>query len=256
MSSRSRAIARTSARILANDPAPHVVMIVLPLIFTAFLGPAMAAQLHAAGYAGASGAQQLIPGMSVLFAFMSCQTVCTLFFREHYWGTWERLRASGARSWELMVGKSVPLFVLMLGQMALLYGAGVAFFGFRVHGSVVALALLMVGIVVCVLTFSLMAVALFATLDQAMVVGSLGGMVMAGLGGALAPATSLPVWAQDVAHVMPTYWALDGIHRVTLDGAGLGDVLRALGAMAAFALVCGLVAAWRFNPTETKNGTT
>jgi len=68
LSSRSRAIARTSARILAADPAPSIMMIAMPLLLTAFLKPAMAAQLRAAGFAGATGAEQVRPGLAVLFA--------------------------------------------------------------------------------------------------------------------------------------------------------------------------------------------
>lgn len=256
LSTRSRAIARTSTRILANDPAPIVVMLVMPLLLTAFLKPAMAAQLRASGVVGATGAEQLVPGMAVLFAFLSTSTICTLFYREHFWGTWERLRASGARATELMIGKALPLLALMLGQMVVLFAAGAVFFGYRVNGSVLALGALVVGLVLCVLTFGLMVVALFHTLDQAMVLGNLVGMLMAGVGGALAPATTFPDWAQAVAHATPTYWGLRGITDVTVNGAGLTDVAGPLAVLFGFTAACSVVAAVRFNPTETKVGTT
>jgi len=254
--SRSGAVARTSTRVLLADPAPLFIMVVLPLLFTAFLRPAMAARLQADGFVGATGAEQLIPGMAVLFAFLSTQTVCTLFYREHYWGTWERLRASGARGPDIMLGKAAPLLVLMLAQMALLFVVGTVGFGYRINGSLIALVALVVGLVICVLSYGLMVVALFRTLDQAMVVGNLGGMLLAGLGGALAPAESLPGWAQAFAHLTPTFWGLQGIQDVTLSGAALPDVAGHLAVLLGASALFVAVAALRFNPNETKIGST
>jgi ABC-2 type transport system permease protein len=254
--SRKRAISRTSIRILANDPAPTIVMILMPLILAAFLKPAMAAQLQAQGFIGANGAEQVIPGLAVMFAFLSTQVTSMLFFREHYWGTWERLRATGASASDVMMGKALPLFVVMVVQLAVVFGAGALLFGYRVNGSFLALAALVAGLVAAVISYAVMTVAVFRTLDQAMVVGNLGGMVMAGLGGALAPAASMPGWAQAIAHVTPAYWGLGGIRDVSLDHAGVADVVGPLLGLVAFAAFCSIVAALRFKPTEAKIGTT
>jgi ABC-2 type transport system permease protein len=254
--SRKVAIARTSVRILANDPAPTIVMIVMPLILAAFLKPAMAAQLRAQGFDAANGAEQVIPGLAVMFAFLSTQVTSMLFFREHYWGTWERLRATGASASDLLLGKAIPLFFVMLAQLAVVFGAGALIFGYRVNGSILALALLVAGLVAAVISYAIMTVAVFRTLDQAMVTGNLGGMLMAGLGGALAPAATLPGWAQAVAHVTPAYWGLNGIRDVTMSRAGLADIGAPMLALALFAAVCCSIAALRFRPTEAKIGTT
>ena len=254
--SRKRAIARTSVRILANDPAPTVVMMIMPLILAAFLKPAMAAQLQAQGFTGANGAEQVIPGLAVMFAFLSSQVTSMLFYREHYWGTWERLRATGASASDVMIGKAVPLFVVMLGQLTVVFGAGALLFGFRINGSLLALALLIAALVAAVIAFAVMVVSVFKTLDQAMVIGNLGGMLMAGLGGALAPATSMPGWAQAVAHLSPAYWGLSGIRSVTLEHGGLFDVVGPLFWLVVFATACAVIAALRFKPTEAKIGTT
>ncbi|MBN2177389.1 MAG: ABC transporter permease [Demequinaceae bacterium] len=254
--SRKRAIARTSIRILANDPAPTIVMIAMPLILAAFLKPAMAAQLQAQGFSGANGAEQVIPGLAVMFAFLSTQVVSMLFYREHYWGTWERLRATGASASDVMIGKAVPLFFVMMVQLVVVFGAGGAFFGYRINGSFLALGALVAGLVAAVIGYAVMVVAIFKTLDQAMVIGNLGGMLMAGLGGALAPAASMPGWAQAAAHLSPAYWGLEGIRDVTLGHAGLVDVAGALVALTVFTVCCGLIAAIRFRPTEAKIGTT
>lgn len=253
---RSAAIARTTVRLIAKDPGVTIVMIVMPLIFIAFLKPSLEAQLMQQGYDGVSGAQAGVPGLAVLFAFLSVQTVCMLFFREHFWGTWQRLRAAGATGTELVAGKAGPLLLVILAQLAVVFLTSAAVFHYRVTGSIAALALLLLGIALCVVSLGVLAVALFHTLDQAMIVGNMGGMVMAGFGGALAPTSTLPGWAQAFAHFTPTYWGIEGLRSVSLDGSGVAGVLPALAAMAAFSAACVLVAAMRFRPTDTKVGTT
>jgi ABC-2 type transport system permease protein len=244
LSSRSVAIARTGTRLLLADPAPLTVTIVMPLLFAAFLMPSTRAQLRAEGYATATGAEQLIPGLGIMFAFLGVALVGTLFFREHAWGTWDRLRASSASTLDVVVGKVVPLYVCRL------------LFGYRPSGSVLALAVVVAVFVAMLAAFGVMLVAVFSTMDQALVIGNLGGMLMSGLGGALAPATSLPGWAQAIAHASPAYWALDALRDITLKGAGLGDVVRPLLVLAGFAVLFALVAALRFRSSDPKVGTT
>ncbi len=253
---RSTAIARTAVRLVARDPGVTIIMIVMPLIFIAFLKPSLEAQLALEGYAGQSGAEAGVPGLAVLFAFLSVQTVCMLFFREHFWGTWQRLRASGATGIELVVGKAGPLVVVILAQMVVVFLASAWFFHYRVNGSLAAVALLLIGIAFTVVALGVLAVALFRTLDQAMILGNMGGMVMAGFGGALAPTATLPSWAQAIAHVTPTYWGIEGLRSVSLDAASVSDIVPALGVMAAFTFVCVVVASLKFRPTDTKVGST
>jgi len=79
---------------------------------------------------------------------------------------------------------------------------------------------------------------------------------MAGLGGALAPVSSLPQWAQVVAHLSPAYWALIAMRSITLDHAGLVNVAGSLAMLLLFGAAFSAVAAWRFRPATAKIGTT
>jgi ABC-2 type transport system permease protein len=146
--------------------------------------------------------------------------------------------------------------IVILAQMAVVLTASAWLFDYRVTGSILALGLLLTGIALSVVSMGVLTVALLKTLDQAMVVGNMGGMVMAGFGGALAPTSTLPGWAQSFAHFTPTYWGIEGLREVGLDGAGMADVLPALGVMGAFTTMCVAVAATRFRPTDTKVGNT
>ncbi|WP_291379427.1 ABC transporter permease [Demequina sp.] len=253
---RSIAIARTTARLVIKDPSVTIIMIVMPLIFVGFLKPSLEAQLQQQGYAGVSGAQAGVPGLAVMFAFLSIQTVCMIFFREHFWGTWQRVRAAGATGGELVIGKAGPLVIVILAQMAVVFAASAWLFDYRVTGSMLALGLLLTGIALSVVSMGVLVVALLKTLDQAMVVGNMSGMVMAGFGGALAPTSTLPAWAQSIAQVTPTYWGIEGLREVGLDGAQVADILPALGVMGVFTATCVAIAAMRFQPTDTKVGST
>jgi ABC-2 type transport system permease protein len=256
LSRRSLAIAGAGTRLLLSDPAPMLVTIITPLVLSAFLLPASRAQLHEAGFAGANGAEQLVPGMAVLFAFLNTALVGTLFFREHAWGTWDRLRASGASTLDIVLGKVAPLYVVNLAQMVVLFVAGRFLFGYRPNGSMVALAIAVATFVAVLVAFGVMLVAVFRTMDQALVIGNVGGMLMAGLGGALSPASSLPGWAQALAHASPAYWALQVMSDISLRHAGLGHLVAPLLALLGFGALFSGVAAVRFRASDAKIGTT
>ncbi|KAB8196066.1 ABC transporter permease subunit [Nonomuraea phyllanthi] len=256
LSRRSLVIARSGLKLVLTDPAPMVTTIAMPLLLGAFLIPNARATLRLRGFANATGAEYVIPGMAVLFAFFGITMIGTLFFREHAWGTWDRLRASSATTADLLVGKLTPLYLCYLVQMAVLFGLGYLLFGFRVTGSIMGLALLVLVLVLVLVAFGAMLVAVFSTMDQALTVGSLLGMVMSGLGGALAPSNTLPEWSQAIAHFMPPYWALEGLRKVSLEHGTLSDVTTNLLVLGVFAVIFAGVATFRFNASDAKVGNT
>jgi hypothetical protein len=80
--------------------------------------------------------------------------------------------------------------------------------------------------------------------DTALSLSNIVGMLAAGIGGAFCTVSSFPDWAQDAARVSPAYWAIDAIHKVSLDGQGFADIWPSLAvlwgffaAIAALALV-------------------
>ena len=73
-----------------------------------------------------------------------------------------------------------------LAQTAIVFAVGGLLFGYRPNGSVPAIAIVVVVFTAMLVCFGVMLVALCRTMDQANTIGMLGGMVMAGLGGALA----------------------------------------------------------------------
>jgi ABC-2 type transport system permease protein len=66
------------------------------------------------------------------------------------------------------------------------------------------------------------------------------------LGGAWVPAFVFPQWLQQVSLAAPTRWAVDGLDAMTWRGLGFATAVTPLMVLAVSALLCMLIAIWRF----------
>lgn len=248
----SATIFRHNARLMLRDPAPMVALLLMPLVMMVFLKPTYEVVLENQGLAGVNGAEQAVPGLTVLFSFFWVSFVAYSFFREYGWGTWERLRASPASTADILIGKTLPAVILVALQFSVLFGLGAIIFDLDVEGSVIALVLILTALAICVVAATFALVALARTYSQVEAFSYFAAMVLGGLGGGLAPVDALPQWAQDVAPATPTYWAVEGLQGVILDGDDIVSALDSVGVILLFALGFATVAALRFRVTETK----
>jgi ABC-2 type transport system permease protein len=251
---RSWTIVRQDLRLLRADPTFVVVMMVMPLGFMAFSKDSAAAVLSSVeGRAGVNGAEQVVPGGAVLFSMFLMSNVAFGVFREHGWKTWDRLRASPARSAEVMAGKvAVPLVVLAV-QLTALFAAGFVLYDLEVRGTLVGVALVAAMFALSLVGLGLMLLALCRTVMQLNTLSNLGAMLLGGLGGAIAPVSALPGWARAAAPATPSYWAMRGFRSAILDpAAGVADVALPVAVLALFTGGFLAVAAWRFRFADTK----
>lgn len=249
---RTVAVVRHNAALLLADPAPIIVTTLMPLVLMAFLQGMGRSVLESEGFEGASGAEHVVPGMAVLFSLFGVIYLGMAFFQEHGWGTWDRLRSSPASSMDILIGKMLPSAAVILAQTTVLFASGAILFGLRVEGSVLALASLVSAMTVFLIALSMLCVAMFTTINQLSAAANVGAMVLGGLGGALAPISVLPTWAQAVAPFSPAYWALDGFRQVILDGAGIEAVIIPVAVLIGASVVLALVAARRFRFADEK----
>jgi ABC-2 type transport system permease protein len=251
MQSRSLCLARHSLKLYLSDPAPLVVYLLMPLGLMAFMSPLSKALLHSQGYVNATGAEQAVPGMTIMFSFMMMSVVGIQFYREYGWGTWDRLRiASGGLS--IIVGKILPGLLLLLGQIVVVFAAGGAFFGLHVTGSIAGLLVLFFAFAFCTTSLTMALIAWCRTLDQLMVIANLVAMIFSGIGGSFAPVDSLPAWAGKIAVASPAYWAMQGMRGIILDGQRLGFSVRTAGVLVAFGVLFAFLAVIRFRMNEIK----
>ncbi len=234
---RFAAVVRLQALLQARDAGLVILMALIPLLLMPFMIPACRTMLVSEGYAGASGAEQAVPGMATLFSFLSVQVIVQSFFREHAWGTWPRLRASAASAADVVLGKVAVAYAVQAVQLLAVLALGSALFGYRPTGDVAALVAVALLFAAVLAAFGV-ALSLWCPSEgTALSVSNLVGMLAAGLGGTLCTVASFPDWAQPLAKLSPAYWALDAVRAVSLDGAGLADVTGQLGALAAFLAV-------------------
>jgi ABC-2 type transport system permease protein len=249
---RSAAVARQDLRILRSDPAFLVIMTVMPLVVMAFIKPAFRASLLLNGVSGVNGAEQAVPGTSVMFAFFLLGNLGFGVFREHAWNTWERLRASPASPAEIMMGKIVVPLTTLLVQLGVLFGIGGMLFGLHVRGSMVGMILVIGALAVCLVSLGALLLAVCRSVMQLNAATNIGTMVFAGLGGAITPLAVLPAWARTIAPITPSYWAMRGFRSVTLTNGDLASVALPIMMLLSFAAGFAILAGLRFRAEETK----
>lgn len=250
---RIAAVAHQDLRILRRDPAFLIIFTVMPLAFMAFteqaFGAALALELDDPDL---TGADVVVPGATVLFSGFLVGNLGFGIFREHGWGTWERLRASPLSTGELIVAKSVAP-VLSLGlQLAVLLGGGALIFGLDLRGTLAAFIAVAVALAVMEVALGFLLLSVCRSVIQLNAFSNAGAMVLGGLGGAVAPVELLPGWAQAIAPLTPTYWAVRGFQEVTIEGADLAGVAGPVAILLGFAATFLLVSGLRFRVEETK----
>ncbi len=250
---RSWIILSQDLRLLRADPTVVLVMIIMPLGFMAFSKNSAAAVLATEGLRDVNGAEQVVPGGAVLFSMFLMANVAFGVFREHGWRTWDRLRASPARPFEIMAGKvATPLAVLGV-QLLCLFGGGWLLFGLHVRGTLLGLVLVAAVLALCLVSLGLALLGLCRTVMQLNTLSNLGAMLLGGLGGAIAPVSALPGWAKAIAPGTPSYWAMRGFRTAILEpGSTVADVLLPVAMLAMFTAGFLGFASWRFRFADTK----
>jgi ABC-type multidrug transport system permease subunit len=82
--------------------------------------------------------------------------------------------------------------------------------------------------------------------EQAIAFSLIPMFLFAGLGGAWTPLEYTSTTFQAIGHVTPVAWAMDGFKNVTVRLLGFESVLLPSAALAGYALLFFLLAAWRF----------
>lgn len=224
-----------------RDPGQMISYLVMPMVLMVFLKP-----LYVRAVEG--GATQVVTGLMVMFSVFAIAIAGSSILVERQWQTWDRLRSSRASATELLLGKTIPIFLIMVMQQAVLLAYGCLVIGLPIPPSIgyVALAILVWAFALLALGAALATIA--RSLGELSVVADVGALLVSSLGGALVPVAILPGWAQAAAHVSPGYWALELMQRsIAGDGGGMllpAAILLALGVAAGAFAVRRLTRGW------------
>ena len=165
-------------------------------------------------------------------------------------GLWRRLRAAPL-SRSLLLGSRIASGALIALLLVLvIFGAGIAIFGVRIHGSWLGFLMIVGAFALVTSTFGMLVAAFGRTPEATRSLANFGTLVMVMLGGAWVPSFLFPGWVQTLALALPARWVVDGLDAMTWRGLGLQAALAPTAALLGFALLFGLVAVWRFDWEE------
>jgi ABC-2 type transport system permease protein len=177
-----------------------------------------------------SSVQQNVPAWLIFGMFFVVMPISSLFIVERRDGTLARLVSQKVPFSLLLLGRIGPYCAVNLVQAALMLLAGVTLVPW-LGGEALALPARWDLLVAVALSTSLAAIAwgllvavLSRTMEQATVIGGVGNILAAAIGGIMVPRFVMPENMQTLANASPMAWALDGFHAVMLRQGGAADI--------------------------------
>jgi ABC-2 type transport system permease protein len=193
----------------------------------------------------------VIPGYLVMFVFFAAALGAESIVRERTNHTLERLLATSVKKEAILGGIFTGTFIRGLIQIAIFWVVGILVFKVDLGLSPAGVLLLSLLMVIMSAAFSLMLATLARTQRSAGSLAVITSLVLAPLGGCWWPFFLYPAWLQTIGRVTPHAWATTGFNKLMVFGADFGAAVPEMLALLGFAVVFGLIAAWRFRTSAT-----
>jgi ABC-type multidrug transport system permease subunit len=194
-----------------------------------------------------AGFEQAVPGTMVMFLLLVMLTTGGVWLViERNQGILARLAAAPLSRGTIVAGKCAARWILGLVQMAFAMLAGALLFGVHWGRNWPAIVLLLALYAGLWAMLSLLLGSLARTEQQVVGLGVIAANVLAALGGCWWPIEITPLWAQKLALLFPTGWAMDALHKLVSFGEPAGAILPHLAAILTAALAAGWAASRRF----------
>lgn len=204
----------------------------------------VAASTAGSGHPVPQGFAQSVPGILTMTVLMMTLIYGAVFLTlEKRQGMIRRQATLPLPRVAVFLGKLAGRLLLATVQAALLLLAGRYLFGVSLGASPAGLALLLGAYLLAVAALSTLLGAILSTPEQASAVGWVSSMALAALGGCWWPSEVMPRWLWRSAHVLPTPWAMDGLHALLSFGRGLDAVLLPAAALLGFAALFAVLGA-------------
>jgi len=177
----------------------------------------------------------MVPGILVqLVTVVGTLLTAMNIVREKELGTLDQLNVTPLTQSTLIAAKLIPLLLIALIELSL--GLAVARFVFHVPmlGSVPLVFLSATIYLIAALGIGLWISTLVGTQQQAMFITFFIVMIYLLMSGLFTPIHSMPEWAQWMTQLNPLKHFIEIMRAVMLKGAGIGDILQPLAALAVF----------------------
>lgn len=190
----------------------------------------------------------LVPGLiAVILSIIATILMALTVSREWERGTMEQLLVTPVRRSEIVLGKVIPYFVIGIGQLVIVSGAGVILFDVPLEGNVgmllgasclFLLTCLAQGLLISVITRNQQ-----VSMQLAILTSMLPSILLSGF---MSPIASMPKLVQDITHIVPARYFLVVTRGIFLKGVDFGAIAFEIGALCAFALVLIVASVRRF----------
>ncbi len=195
--------------------------------------------------------EYLVPAYTVMFVFFIVNHMARSMLDERDTGTLTRLFMGPVTRTGMMVGKTVPYFLISLVQTILLFLAGRALFHMSRGESPWMLAPVIIATSLAATALGLLIAAVVRTDAQVTAYGNFVVLILAGISGCLMPRSWQPELMQHLGMLTPHAWALIAYdHLLSREVPNLHVVWNCCATLVGFALAFFTVAAWRFRPLE------
>ena len=215
--------------------------------------PRITVDAHPASAGGGlpSGFDEAVPGVALMWTigFFARGAAAADDERRAY-HTSTRTTTTRASRTARVFGHLVSSYVIVGLQVASLFLVGALVFGINI-GNITALAVALTAFVAVPAAGSVALGALGIEAQLLELVMSIGMFVIGALSGAFVPLYLLPHWLEKIAVFSPLYWAISAVQDVMIRGAGLGDIVRPVVALAGLAISLMIVATARTQRART-----
>lgn len=189
----------------------------------------------------------MIPALIAALSMMQTLMLTALSVaREREQGTFDQLLVTPLRPTEVMIGKAVPPIAIGVGQSTLVLLVALLWFDIPFEGSYFTLYTGLLTFTIACVGIGLAISAFSATMQQAMLYSFALLMPMMLLSGLATAISNMPRAMQTITLVNPLRYAIEFVHRVYLEGAGLGLLLHNLWPLLVIAAITLPTAAWLF----------
>ncbi|MFN2132810.1 MAG: ABC transporter permease [Anaerolineae bacterium] len=193
-----------------------------------------------------SGFRQSSPGMMVQFAVFGLITSAMVLVLERKSGALQRLLTAPVGRATVIGGHVLAMFAVIFFQQALLVVVGQLVFGVNYLQAPVATLVMMAALSLWAASLGLLIGALSRKEEQVITWSLIAMFLFAALGGAWFPLEVAGSTFAAIGHVMPTAWAMDGLQNIVVRGQGLSTSLLPAGVLFAYAAAFFGIGVWRF----------
>lgn len=194
---------------------------------------------------------ELVPGWTVMFVFFLVNIMARSFIHERDLGTLRRLRIAPVPPTGVMLGKTLPFFIISLVQTSLLFLTGRFLFGMSWGVEPWLLIPIIASTSMAATTLGLLVATLVKTEAQVSAYANFVVIIMAGISGCFLPRDWLPEYMRTISLATPHAWALMGYREVlTTAQPQHAEIFKSCGMMVAFSAVYFAIGAWRFRHVE------